>query len=121
MKRILLAVASLLLAACGGGYEGPESGKVIEHKYDDPDSWYQPGYTIDGGQNCSGGYNGQPRICTDNPDTHIPGMWHHEPAHWHLRLDDGTKEGDFEVDEDTYDEVRDGQWFDTKTGQVVPK
>lgn len=119
MKRLIL-IALLFLAACGPG--GPTAGVVIEHKYDDPDDWYQPGYTIDGGQTCSGGYSDQPRICVDSPDTHIPGMWHHEPERFLLVLEDTEGErGEVSVGRQTWDAVRDGQHYDHKTGQVTSR
>lgn len=129
MRPFVLAAASaaLLLAACSSG-PSLDEGKVIEKSYDDPDDWYQPGYTIDGGQSCSGGYNGQPRICTQNPDINMPGMWHHDPEHFRLKLqapnpNDSAKTitDTREVPEAFFNEVRVGQWVNVETLEIIPK
>lgn len=111
--------ASMLLVACSD--PAPKQGEIVEKRYDDPDSWYQPGYTIRGTETCSGGYGDTPRVCTRSADIHIPGQWHHDPAHWRLRLKDGDKSGWVEVPESTYNKVSIGQWFDRETGEVIPR
>lgn len=105
-----------------------EEGRVEEKVYDDPDDWYQPGYTIDGGQTCTGGYNGQPRICTQNPDTFVPGMWHHDPEHFVLKLrgphpdePDKTITDEINVPESFWNKVRIGQWIDVDSLEIIPR
>lgn len=129
MVRALVAVvvASVLLVACGFGPTLSE-GKVVEKTYDDPDSWYQPGYTIDGGQTCTGGYSGQARTCYDNVDTHIPGQWHYEPEQFLLKLqaqnpDDASKtiSDTVSVPESFWNDVRVGQWVNVKTMEIVER
>jgi hypothetical protein len=76
MKRLLVASAAVLaLAACGDDpWEG--EGVVTEKGYDDPDTWYQPGYTIPG--SCSG----NPPTCTAGIS--MPGIWHSDPERFIL-------------------------------------
>lgn len=121
MKRLVLILIALFsLVACGDS--GPTAGVVIAHEYDDPDDWYQPGHTIGGGQTCTGGYNGQPRICTQNAPIHIPGVWHHDPERFLLVLEDAEgKRGSVSVGRQTWDAVKDGQHYDHKTGQVTSR
>lgn len=109
----LLALTIAVLVGCG--YEGPDVGEVVAHSYDDPDDWYTPPVHIPG--SCSG--SGTTRVCTSGYT--IPGQYHHDDEHFFLTLDDGERRGNFEVGRATYESVRDGQWFDTKTGQVVPR
>lgn len=128
-KRLLMAVAAVALAlsACGSS-PSLERGKVVAKEYDDADDWYQAGYTIDGGQYCTGGYNGQPKTCHDNPDTNIPGQWHHAPERFLLELrgpnpDDDTKtiSDTIEVPESFFNEVRVGQWIDVDSLEIIPR
>lgn len=105
-----------------------EEGRVVAKEYDDADRWYQPGQTIDGGQTCTGGYNGQTRTCTDNPDTHIPGVWHHDPERFLLKLEGPHPEEEGKTLKDTisvpesfYDRVRVGQWVDVDSMEIVPR
>src|SRR5687768_8878323 len=85
---IVLGLILILVASCGK--PGPTEGYVTRHEYDDPDDIWHPGYTIDGGRTCTGGYNNQPQTCHDNPDTHIPGHMEHEPERFilHVRLEE---------------------------------
>lgn len=125
---LLLGLILLLLTACGS--DGPSEGYVRSHEYDDPDDVWVPGYTIPGSESCTGGYNGQPRICTRSPSIYIPGRYDHHPARYILHLekdetdDKGktkTRSGTCVVERETYESVRDGQYFNCKTGQVVSK
>lgn len=110
MRRTLVALV-FLLTACGEPWEG--EGVVIEKQYDDQDTWYQPGYTIDGGQSCNT-YNGV-RTCTDNADTHIPGMWHTDPERWLLKVRDAEdKTHTASVHHATWEDCRVTQWFSTR-------
>lgn len=123
MKRALILLA-LLFAACSSE-PVVRQGVITEKHYDDPDDSYTPGYTIDGGQTCTGGYGNppSPRVCTDNPDTNIPGHWDHDPAHWRLRLQadiDGKRRQSWvDVSRETYDEARVGQAYDADTDQIT--
>lgn len=134
MKHLVPIALLVLAVACGD--PPPTEGYVTRHEYDDPDTIYHPGYTIDGGQSCSGGYGNppSPRVCTDNPDIYVPGWTEHQPEQFifHIRKESVTKNdkgevkvkvhsGNCRVDHDTYNEVHDGQYFDCKTGQVIPK
>lgn len=124
MRRALLIAALLFVAACGEEYDGPTEGYVVRHEFDDDDSYYQPGHTIDGGETCYGGTDGydgrpyRPEICTDNPDTHVPGYWVDVPERYLLVIANGDDEGKFQVPREIYNDVKDGQWFNTETGQV---
>lgn len=123
MRRALAVAALVLLAACGEGYNGPEIGTITNKEYDDEDSWYQAGYTIDGGETCTGGYGNppSPRVCTDNPDTHIPGQWHTEPARYLITIEDGDKKGTLNVPPSVFDAVRVGDKFNAKTLERIPQ
>lgn len=114
------------MGACGG--PSLSEGKVIQKVWDDEDTWYQSGYTIDGGQSCSGGYNNQPRICVDLPDTQIPGMWHTDPERFLLKLEapdpkDGNKvlHDTRSVPESFWNDVEVGQWVNVKTLEIIPR
>jgi hypothetical protein len=123
----VVVVASVILTACNTG-PSLSQGEVVEKKYDDADDWYQSGYTIEGGQTCTGGYGDQPRMCVDNADTHIPGQWHYEPERFLLKLrapnpDDDTKviTDTVSVPEGFWNDVRVGQWVDVKMMEVIER
>lgn len=130
---VLLVAAAVVVAALFVALvlnPGPslETGRVEEKIYDDPDDWYQPGHTIDGGRTCTGGYNGQPQTCFENADTHIPGMWHHDPEHFLLKLrgphpDDSDKmiTDTINVPESFWNRVRIGQWIDVDSLEIIER
>lgn len=119
MRRIAIAAAALALVACGESWQG--EGTVVGREYDDADQWFQPPYTIGGGQSCSGGYGNQPRVCTPNPVVHMPGIWHHAPERWLLQVRDTEGETHtVEVPESIYDTCRDGQRLATETMECKP-
>lgn len=127
MVVAVVLVTSALITACSTG-PSLTQGKVIEKDYDDADSWYQSGYSIDGGQTCTGGYGGQSRVCVDNADTHIPGQWHNEPERFLLKLQAPDPEDDSKTITDTvsvpenfWDDVRVGQWVDVKAMEIINK
>ncbi len=119
----------MVLIVTGCSSPSLTEGKVVEKVYDDPDDWYQPGYTIDGGESCSGGYGDQPRICSDNADIHIPGQWHHDPEHFNLKLEAQiTEDGKTKTVTDTrevpagfFEDVRVGQWVNVETLEITPR
>ena len=123
----VVVVASIILTACNTG-PSLTQGEVVAKEYDDADDWYQSGYTISGGQTCTGGYGDQPRTCYDNADTHIPGQWRHEPERFLLKLrapnpDDNTKTitDTVSVPEGFWDRIRVGQWVDVKVMEVIER
>lgn len=108
-----LVLLALLLGACGGGIH---EGTVIGRSYDDPDDWLylQPiPHTM-----CFP--EGKVTSCTTTY-TFIPIPMHDGP-HWFLKLEKCTvgdgdtrdcEHGDIEVTEQTYNTVRDGDYYPT--------
>lgn len=122
---VVVAVALFLLINPGPSLE---EGRVVEKVYDDADEWYQPGYTISGSESCSGGFNGQPRICTRSADIHVPGQWHYERERFLLELEgphpdkpEETIKDEISVPEDFWHRVREGQWIDVDTLEIIPR
>lgn len=127
LVAMLFVAEALFLGACGGGTTLNE-GKVIAKDYDDPDDWYVPGYTIHGSESCTGGYNGQPRLCTTSPDIVIPGHWDHDGEHFRLKLEAPNPDkpekplhDTREVSESFFNDVRVGQWVNVKTLEIVER
>lgn len=107
MKRAgFVAVLVLALAACGA----PDAGRVVEKQYDDADTWIEMRPTYTTTCNAQG-------ICTQQQTGVVP-IQHYDPEHWLLKLDDGDDSGWITVDERTWQNVRVGQVYDSKTGEV---
>lgn len=122
---IVFAVALFFLINPGPSLE---TGRVVAKTYDDADEWYQPGHTISGSETCSGGYNGQPRTCTRSPDIHIPGQWHYERERFLLELEgphpdkpDKTITDTISVPEEFWHRIREGQWIDVDTLEIIER
>jgi hypothetical protein len=126
---VVVAVAAFLIFGIGTPTR-LEVGRVETKTYDDADEWYQPGYTIDGGQTCTGGYGNPPtpQICTDRPDTYIPGVWHTDPERFLLKLrgphpddPDKTITDTISVPESFWNTVGVGQWVDVDSLTIVER
>lgn len=125
VAAIVVAAALILVLNPGPSLE---TGRVESKVYDDADDWYQPGQTISGSETCSGGFDGQPRVCTRGPDIHIPGQWHHEPERFLLKLrgphpdkPDKTITDTISVPESFWNRVRVGQWIDVDTLEIIER
>lgn len=125
---VIVAAALVVLFTFLALDTGPHlvQGKVVDKTYDDEDEWYQPGYTIDGGQNCTGTYPNQ--VCTQNADIQVPGVWHTDPERYLLKLQgpdpddaDKTIEDTVEVPDWFYEKVKVGQWVDVDSLEVIPR
>lgn len=117
MKKILLVLAlALAVVACGKEYNGNAS--IVSHEYDDPDTVWNPGYTIFG--SCSGGYGSTPRTC--QPDIQIPGHWSTDPERFLLHVEWTDEDGKHHVDvrsvpRTAYDDCEDGRTINLKSMQ----
>lgn len=103
------------LTACA-----PESGVVTAKVYDDPDTWttMEPIHS----QQCTSRYDSLSKTTRQSCRTTTIGYYpltHYDPAHWHLRLDDGQDSGWVDVDETTFHAVPVGVTYNRKTGEVT--
>lgn len=104
LKYVIWIILALLMMTGCETYDGPEVGRVVGHEYDDPDT-----YTT---MQCYS-YSSQGTCTLQMPVTHEEG------PHWYLVLEGEGRRDSWEVPEITYNEVREGQWFDTTTNNTV--
>lgn len=113
-----VVLAAVLLASCAS--PPPDEGFVVEHRYDDPDTYFVNG-------SCT--YSDKNGVCLIHTQEE-----RHDEAHWYLRIencvrnDEGKEKcqaGDVEVDEPVFSSIRDGQYVkvnkDDHTMEVVPR
>lgn len=120
---LIILLLPFMLGGCGWFEEWKGTGVVVEKLYDDPDSWYTPGYTVSGSESCSGGYNNTPRTCTRSADVHIPGQWHHDSEHFILvvRDDKDNKDHEAYVHSTTWHACRIHNGFSTTTQECTSR
>lgn len=124
MRRTIAVVGVALLGL--GFLTGctPSAGTVIAREYDDPDTWManEPiehyGCLYEYGYNWQTGKYEYANICKYRTVGYRL-VERTDEAHWKVKISDGEDSGWVEVDEDTYNRLTVGTYYDHETGQIT--